>query len=101
MESLDSIAGHERHDRFRGAPGGGAPPGPLRGITVLRPLTAAREAAALETAWARAQSPATSLYPSFADGVKTQSEFFRAASLRNAAPGEALAGLVPPGKFRG
>ena len=60
---------------------------------MLRPLTAAREAAALETAWALAQSPATSLYPSFADGVKTQSEFFRAASLRNAAPGEALAHL--------
>ena len=62
-------------------------------MTVLRPLTAAREAAALETSWALAQSPATSLYPSFADGIKTREEFLRAASLRNAAPGEALAHL--------
>ena len=60
---------------------------------MLRPLTAAREAAALETSWALAQSPATSLYPSFADGIKTREEFLRAASLRNAAPGEALAHL--------
>ena len=39
---------------------------------MLRPLTAAREAAALETSWALAQSPATSLYPSYADGIKTR-----------------------------
>ena len=69
-------------------------------MTVLRPLHAGEAAVSLEAAWGLAQSPVTSLYPSFADGIKMREEFFRAADPGKDAPGETLVQLSD-GEFCG